>query len=122
LATANNRSRSITQALSLKGDPQAAELATDVEPAWTSLRAQIEDWDAKRHAVQESQTSLKIQSRVVDNAVRVAHGAILTRKIEATDTCRRIGFHPTGRFPFVTTQAAGSPDSGVRMRTLLDEI
>ena len=80
----------------LKGDPQASELATGVEPAWTSLRAQIEDWDAKRHAVQEAQTSLKILSRVVDNAVRVAHGAILDALDRNRHSPKFLTFFPRG--------------------------
>jgi hypothetical protein len=37
------------------------------------------------------------ETRVAESA---AYGQLQTRKIEAMDTCRRIGFHLTGRFPF----------------------
>ena len=102
----------------LKGDPQAAVLATDVEPAWTSYQDKLTIVRSiAETCTQESEPKILQQAELLraaadpmDAAFRrrsearvaelAAYGRLQTRKIEAMDTCRRIGFDLTGRFPF----------------------
>jgi hypothetical protein len=42
----------------LKIDPEAAGFAPNVEAASVALRAQSEDWNLSRHAVQQTRTGL----------------------------------------------------------------
>ncbi len=61
----------------LKADPQAAELAPNVEAASTALKTQNEDWNSKHHAVEEAQTGLENVDETLHNVVRTAHHVIL---------------------------------------------
>jgi hypothetical protein len=61
----------------LKADPLAKEIATDMEAESATLKAQIDDWSSKRHAVQETQTGLGNMTEALRNAARHAHDVIL---------------------------------------------
>jgi hypothetical protein len=61
----------------LKADPAAKEFAADVEAESATFQTKIEDWNSKRHAVQETQTGLGNMHETLLNAVRHAHDVIL---------------------------------------------
>jgi hypothetical protein len=61
----------------LKADPKATAIVSDVEAESATLQTQIQDWDSKRHAVQETQTGLGNMHDILRNAVRHAHDEIL---------------------------------------------
>jgi hypothetical protein len=61
----------------LKSDPQATELVADAEAASAALKTQHERWNARRHAVKETQSGLANIDETLHSAVRVAHLAIL---------------------------------------------
>jgi hypothetical protein len=61
----------------LKADPVAKEFAADVEAESATFQTKIEDWNSKRHAVQETQTGLGNMHDTLLNAVRHAHDVIL---------------------------------------------
>jgi hypothetical protein len=61
----------------LKADPRAATLVPEVEAASVALMAQSEDWNRKRHGLQEAQVRLGNVSETLCNVVRNAHAGIL---------------------------------------------
>jgi hypothetical protein len=61
----------------LKADPQAAELALNVEAASAALKTQSEGWRSTHHAVVAAQTGLENVAEISHNVVRTAHDVIL---------------------------------------------
>ena len=86
----------------LRADPQTASLATDVEPTYSSLNAQIEDWTTKAHDLEEAQTALENSDLVLDNAVRTARGVILTAVDHSRKSPRYVTYFPRGLTEVIT--------------------
>jgi hypothetical protein len=61
----------------LKADPQAAELASNVQASAAALQTQTETWSSDRHTVEEAQTRLENVTENLHDVVRAARNAIL---------------------------------------------
>jgi len=87
----------------LKADPLAQEIASDVEAESTTLKDQIENWNGKRHAVQETQTGLRNMNETLCNAVRHAHDVILDDLRRNRRSPKFLTYFPRGLGAFTKT-------------------
>jgi hypothetical protein len=80
----------------LKADPQAAELASNVEASAAALKTQTETWNSDRHTVEEAQTRLENVTEDLHDVVRVARNAILEDVHHSRRSPKFLTYFPRG--------------------------
>jgi hypothetical protein len=80
----------------LKADPQAAELASNVEVSAAALKTQTETWSSNRHAVEEAQTRLENVDENLHDVVRTARDVILQDVHHSRRSPKFLTYFPRG--------------------------
>jgi hypothetical protein len=84
----------------LKADPKATAIVSDAEAESATLQTQIQDWDSKRHAIQETQTGPGNVTATLRNAVRHAHNEILDELEHDRRAPKFLTYFPRGVMAF----------------------